>query len=88
MINCAPVLWIITLSLSIRPARNSSIVSWTCGPCPELVDYAAELVEGDSPRRRAQLASGVRLRSVALIHTCRPSGPRTRPHHSPRSRTQ
>ena len=32
--------------------------------------------------------SGLRLRSLALIHIWRPSGPRTRPHHSLRSRTQ
>ena len=32
--------------------------------------------------------SVLRLRSLALIHIWRPSGPRTRPHHSPRSRTQ
>ena len=38
--------------------------------------------------RRAQPESGSRRRSLALIHIWRPSVPRTRPHHSPRSRTQ
>ena len=91
MINCAPVLQIMALSLSVLPATQSVDCALDLSTArPELVDFAPalSLSKGDSPGRRAQLVSGLRLRSVALIHTCRPSGPRTRPHHSPRSRTQ
>jgi hypothetical protein len=40
----------------------------------------------DCDRSRLQALLG-RLRSEALNHACRPSGPRTRPHHSRRSFT-
>jgi hypothetical protein len=94
-----PWIWPRDWPLRRRPAELISMIleGEPAGCWLPLLAEASELrtltLSTGARRGRAQLTSArespsVRLTSLALIHIWRPSGPRTRPHHSPRSRTQ